>query len=156
MTVKDIKHCSEEGLQYTILETSLFNMLQLYLRTRYNKSNSKETVILINRVETCLHIRKGSYLFVGYDRGLLAKASLYIGSKSLCWWYINKYYVSGHYPSSCLYLKTPSCFSFKTRRFGDWALQKFLFWRERGRFFQIKTERWIMSGNIIFIPSFYN
>jgi hypothetical protein len=25
----------------------------------------------------------------------------------------------GHYPSSCLYLKTPSCFFFKTERFGD-------------------------------------
>jgi hypothetical protein len=33
-----------------------------------------------------------------------------------------KYYVSGHYPSSCLYLKTPSCLFFKTQRFGDWIL----------------------------------
>jgi hypothetical protein len=29
-----------------------------------------------------------------------------------------KYYVSGHYPSSCLYLKTV-LFIFKTQRFGD-------------------------------------
>jgi hypothetical protein len=33
-----------------------------------------------------------------------------------------KYYVFGHYPSSCLYLKTPSCLFFKTQRFGDWIL----------------------------------
>jgi hypothetical protein len=32
-------------------------------------------------------------------------------------WY--KYYVSGHYPSSCLYLKTRYCLFFKTQRFGD-------------------------------------
>jgi hypothetical protein len=29
-----------------------------------------------------------------------------------------KYYVSGHYPSSCLYLKTPSYVYFKTQRYG--------------------------------------
>jgi hypothetical protein len=33
----------------------------------------------------------------------------------------DKYYVSGHFPSSCLYLKTPSCLFFKIR-FGDWIL----------------------------------
>jgi hypothetical protein len=33
-----------------------------------------------------------------------------------------KYYVSGHYPSSYLYLKTPSCLFFKTQSFGDWIL----------------------------------
>jgi hypothetical protein len=33
-----------------------------------------------------------------------------------------KYYVFGHYPSSCLYLKTPSCLFFKIQRFGDWIL----------------------------------
>jgi hypothetical protein len=33
-----------------------------------------------------------------------------------------RYYVSEHYPSSCLYLKTTSCLCFKTQRFGDWIL----------------------------------
>jgi hypothetical protein len=33
-----------------------------------------------------------------------------------------KYYDFGHYPSSCLYLETPSCLFFKTQRFGDWIL----------------------------------
>jgi hypothetical protein len=33
-----------------------------------------------------------------------------------------KYYVSGHFLSSCLYLKTPSCLFFKTGHFGDWIL----------------------------------
>jgi hypothetical protein len=33
-----------------------------------------------------------------------------------------KCYVVGHYLSSCLYLKTPSCLFFKTQRFGDWIL----------------------------------
>jgi hypothetical protein len=33
-----------------------------------------------------------------------------------------KYYVFGHYPSSCLYLKTWSCLFFKTQRFGYWIL----------------------------------
>jgi hypothetical protein len=32
------------------------------------------------------------------------------------------FYVSGHYPSSYLYLKTPSSLFFKTQRFGDWIL----------------------------------
>jgi hypothetical protein len=32
------------------------------------------------------------------------------------------YYVSGHYPSFCLYVKTPSCLFFKIKRFGDWIL----------------------------------
>jgi hypothetical protein len=35
-----------------------------------------------------------------------------------------KYYVSEHYPSSCLYLKTPSCLFFKTQSFGDWILSR--------------------------------
>jgi hypothetical protein len=37
---------------------------------------------------------------------------------------LNKYnyYVFGHYPSSCLYLETPSCLFFETQRFGDWIL----------------------------------
>jgi hypothetical protein len=83
MIVKDTKHCSQESLQHAILEKNLFSMLQLYLRTRYNKTNSKETVMLIYRIEICLHICKGLYLLVGYDRGLLDKASLYIRSKSL-------------------------------------------------------------------------
>jgi hypothetical protein len=34
---------------------------------------------------------------------------------------IYKYYVFGHYPSSCLYLKTV-LFIFKAQRFGDWVL----------------------------------
>jgi hypothetical protein len=34
---------------------------------------------------------------------------------------ICKYYVFGHYASSCLYLKTVM-FIFKTKRFGDWIL----------------------------------
>jgi hypothetical protein len=33
-----------------------------------------------------------------------------------------QYYVFGHYSSSYLYLETPSCLFFKTRRFGDWIL----------------------------------
>jgi hypothetical protein len=33
-----------------------------------------------------------------------------------------KYYVSGHYPSSCLYLKTSCCLHYKTQRFRDWIL----------------------------------
>jgi hypothetical protein len=33
-----------------------------------------------------------------------------------------KYYVSGHYPSSCPCLTTPSWLFFKTQRFGDWIL----------------------------------
>jgi hypothetical protein len=33
-----------------------------------------------------------------------------------------KYYVVGHYPSSCLYLKTPSSLFFETQRFGDWIV----------------------------------
>jgi hypothetical protein len=32
-----------------------------------------------------------------------------------------KYYVFGHYPSSCLYLKTV-LFIFQTQRFGDWIM----------------------------------
>jgi hypothetical protein len=33
-----------------------------------------------------------------------------------------RYYVSGHYPSSCLYLQALSCLYCKTQRFGDWIL----------------------------------
>jgi hypothetical protein len=33
-----------------------------------------------------------------------------------------KSYISGHYPSSYLYLKTPSSLYFKTQRFGDWIM----------------------------------
>jgi hypothetical protein len=33
---------------------------------------------------------------------------------------VYKYYVVGHYPSPCLYLKIPSCLFLKTQRFGDW------------------------------------
>jgi hypothetical protein len=33
-----------------------------------------------------------------------------------------KYYVSGHYPLSCLYLKTPSCLFFRIQCFRDWIL----------------------------------
>jgi hypothetical protein len=33
-----------------------------------------------------------------------------------------KYCVSGHHPSSCLYVKISSCLYFKTKRLGDWIL----------------------------------
>jgi hypothetical protein len=31
-----------------------------------------------------------------------------------CQWQLHKYYVSGHYPSSCFYLETPPCLHYKT------------------------------------------
>jgi hypothetical protein len=40
--------------------------------------------------------------------------------KRYCYCY--KYYVSGHYPSSCFHLKTSSCLFLKTQRFGDWIV----------------------------------
>jgi hypothetical protein len=129
MFIRDVKLCSQEILQHTILERILTNMLQLYLWIRCSNTNFKETMMIIYRIETCLCICKGLYLLGGYDRGLLDKASLYIRSRTLWRWYISTYvYVYDHYPSSSLCLKTQSSFSFKTQRFGDCILRNVLFW----------------------------
>jgi hypothetical protein len=65
-----------------------------------------------------------------------------------------KYYVSGHYPLSYLYLKIPPCLYYKTHRFIDWILSpssgktyiigpeigtSFIDWAQLSRF-HLKTE----------------
>jgi hypothetical protein len=71
-----------------------------------------------------------------------------------------KYYVFGPYPSSCLYLKKPSCSFFKTRRFGDWILSPALVsdpeigtrsidWAQQSRFY-LRTETESGLRNVVF------
>jgi hypothetical protein len=71
----------------------------------------------------------------------------------------NRYYVVGHYPSSCLYLKSPSCLFFKTQRFGDWILSpssgetysgtSSVDWAQMSRFY-LKTETESSLRNVVF------
>jgi hypothetical protein len=58
-----------------------------------------------------------------------------------------KYYVSGHYPSSCLYLTTPSCLFFKTQRFGEGTSSND--WAQLSKFY-LKTETESSLRNVVF------
>jgi hypothetical protein len=67
--------------------------------------------------------------------------------------YVNryKYYFSGHYPSPCLYLKSPSCSFFKTQRFET----GFSLRLQAKPTQQVKTGRRIMSISITFVLMYH-